>query len=315
MKLRPSLKNSARPALNLPPHQLGLTKIIINWCGGVLIALFLASGCSSSTTPTFLKEGVADAIRAICKNEYKIDVQAKLLGQTLWIYLPVKDLMLKDESGKPEKYAEKFNIERNQNELDQGGTLRLRYLIYPVAEKEKPQEYKDNEEVSEKINNVWKVLRRVLFSMERLKEGEPQFCCLVIADIKNGFDTQYTFFLPDLKKVSYQFISWGEYQHRAIQDTTASPAIIGDEEDRHIDYHDVTLKEFVVRQIEYRIKLKFQKPEVEKNADIDKEIQKIVAETLKIYDFKEFVIAEFNNLFSGATKILSRQEILANPIK
>lgn len=296
MKLRLSLKNSARPALNL------------------LFLLFLVSGCSSSTSPTFLKENIADAVRDICKNEYKIDVRTKLLGQTLWIYLPVEDLVLKDKSDKPEKYAEKFNIERNQNELSQG-TLRLQYLIYPVAEKEKPQEYKDNEEVSEKINSVWKVLRRVLFSMERLKEGEPQFFCLVIADIKNGFETQYTFYLPDLKKVSYQFISWGEYQHRAIQDTTASPGIIGDKEGVHINYQEVTLEEFVVRQIEYRIKLKFQKPEVEKNADVDKEIQKIVAQTLNIYDFKNFDIAEFNNLFSGVRRILSKQEILANPIK
>jgi hypothetical protein len=40
------------------------------------------------------------------------------------------------------------------------------------------------------------------------------------------------------------------------------------------------------------------KPEVEKNADIDKEVTKIVAYTVKTYDFKNFSYVELNNLLT-----------------
>jgi hypothetical protein len=297
MKSRLSLKNSVRAGLNL------------------FIILYLVSGCSSSTAPTYLKEDITEAIQDICKNEYKIDVRTKLVGQTLWIYLPVEDIFVKAD--KPEKYSEKFNIETNQNEF-QEDLLKIQYVIYPIlSEKEKYQEYKYNKTVLEKINNVWKVLRRVIFSMERLKTGEPKFFYLIIADIKNGFELQEITYSLDLKKVSYEFISWGEYQHRAIQETQIAPEIIGDKEGTHINYKEITLKDFILKQIDHRIKLKFQKPEVEvdKNFDIDKEILKIVVYTIKTYDFKDFNAVELNNLFTRDRTFLNKAAVWASSIE
>src|SRR3989338_8819145 len=109
MKLRLSLKNLAKTALSL------------------FAALCLISGCSSSIAPTYLKEGIANAIQDLCKNEYKIEVKTKLVGQTLWIYLPVEDVIIMAEAkDKPEKYLERFNIEYNKNEFLEG-LLTLKY--------------------------------------------------------------------------------------------------------------------------------------------------------------------------------------------
>lgn len=297
MKSKPSLKNLAKSGLFL----------------SLAILLCIICGCSSSTKPTYLKEDIDKAIQDICKNEYNIYVRVKLVGQTLWIYLPVEDMLAK--SDKPEKYLERFAIDDNRVGF-KTGRLKLEYVIKNVPEKEKFQAYKYNKVVLDKINNVWKALRRVLFSMERHKEGnEPKFFCLVTTDIKNGFETREIFYYLDLKKVSYEFISWTEYQHRVIEDADISAGAIGDKDGQHLNYRDITLDEFIAGQIQHRIKLKFQKPEVDKNIDIDKEILKIIIYTVKTYDIRDFSDVELNNLLTQNRIVLNRAALWARPME
>lgn len=283
---------------------------------GLLLNLFALSlvimGCSSSLEPTYLQENITNAIQDIAKNEYKMELKARLVGQTLWIYLPLEDIFVK--SDKPEKYLERFNIETN-NESFKDKTLKLEYLIKAIPEQEKYQEYKYNKKALEKMNNVWKVLRRVIFSMDHSKFNQPKFYCLVTADIKNGFAIRELFYQLDLKKVSYEFISWGEYQHRSIQDSDISPSIIGDREGNHLDYRDITMEDFISQQIQHRIKLKFQKPEVDKNADIDKEIIKAIVSTVRIYGFKDFDGVELSNLLTKNKISLNQAAIWGKPIE
>lgn len=292
MKSRPSLRNSVRAGLSIS------------------FASLLILGCSSALTPTYLKENIDEAIQDICKKEYNFEVKSRLVGSTLWIYLPIENLF--EKAKKPEKYTEKFSIEQNQQELYQG-TLKLQYSIRPLeTERVRFQEYVYNKDSTRKINDVWKVLRRVLFSMDRSKAQEPQFFCLVTSDIKNGYELRETFYLLDLKKVSYEFISWTEYQHRIIQESNITPAIIDDREGLHISYRDITMREFVTKQIEQRIRLKFQKPEVEKTADIDAEIMKVAIKTLQIYGFRDFERLELENSLSGKMLILTNDEVWAH---
>jgi hypothetical protein len=294
MKSKQSLKSSAKRALSL--------------CA----LLCLVAGCSYSSKPSYRKEIIASSIQTICKEEYQINVKAVLVGSTLWVYVPVEDMFIKNT--KQEKYTEKFIIQYNQAAF-QEGLLKLEYLIKAVPEKEKPQEYKYNKKVLEKVRNVLKVIQRVIFSMERHSQGNPQFFCLVVADIKNAFETKELFYEPDLKKATYNFISWSEYQHRATQEALVSGAILGDKEGAHVEYKDITFREFITRQIDHRIRLKFQKPEVDTNVDIDKEITKIVASTINAYGFKDFSVAELNNLLTNNKTALPRAELLENTLK
>jgi hypothetical protein len=292
MRSRLSLKNSVKAALN------SLT----------LIILLLLSGCSPASTPTYTKENIAQSIQDICKKEYNLDVKAHLAGDTLWVYLAVEDLLVK--SDKPEKYVEKFIVERSQD-IPSIDSLKFEYLIKPIQDTEKTQEYTYNKAVLDKINNVWKVLRRVVFSLNRSETGEPKFYSLITADIKKGFEMKEVFYYLDLKKVSYEYISWGEYQHRSIQDVNLNPQIIGDKDGNYIDYKDITMQEFIIGQILHRIKLKFNKPEVDKNADIDKEVIKIIAYTVTTYDFKDFDTVELDNLANNNRIVLNQAAVLA----
>lgn len=297
MKSKQFLKNLAKAAL--------LFKITI-------LLLCFTFGCSSSTTPTFLKEDIPNAIQDICREEYKLDVVATLVGETLWIYIPVEDMFL--PSDKAEKYVEKFSVEESQGNLADG-LIKIDYKVNPIPDEEKSHEIKYNKDVQKKTNDVWKALRRVIFSLDRSKQNEPKFFCIITADIKNGIETKETFYYLDLKKVSYDFISWGEYYHRAISETNISDEIIGDTQGKHLQYKDITFREFLMEQIKQRIKYKFQKPEVEKNADIDKEIAKIVVNTLKIYGFKDFDVIELYNAQTKNRVILNKAAALEAPIE
>ncbi len=292
-KSKKSSKNLAKTVLKLIP-----------------LILFL-SACSSSTTPSFLKENIPKAVKDICKKEYQLDIVTNLTGRTFWVYLPLENIVTKPQ--KPEKYMERFLVEDRKNQLNER-VLRVNYLVKPVPETEKQQDMALDKTVNTKIFNVLQVIRRVLFSMDnRQAEENPVFFCIVTADVANGFELKQTFHLMDLKKISYGFISQTEYQHRIVQDTEVSPQIIGDREGKHLLYHDITLEDFLTGQIQGRIRMKFQKPEVEKGADIDREVAKIVSLTLNTYAFKDFSLVEMTNLATGAKTILNQTAILSGP--
>ncbi len=272
------------------------------------LILFL-SACTSSTSPSFSREDIPREVKDICKKEYKLDLSTRLIGSTLWVYLPLEDIISKP--AKPEKYIERFLLEDQKNSLNEK-ILKVNYLIKPTVEKEKQQEITIDKSVNEKIFDVLQVIRRVLFSMDNSRNDKPLFFCIVTADIKNGLEIKQIFHLMDLKKLSYGLISQSEYQHRIIQDTAISAQIIGDKEGNHLDYREITLEEFIADQIQGRIKLKFQKPEVEKNADIDKEVLKIITYTLNAYGFKDFNLAEMTNLATGAKAILNQKAVFAD---
>jgi hypothetical protein len=276
----------------------------------LLPLIFFLAACSSSTSPSFLREDIASAVKDICKKEYKLNLTTKLAGQTLWVYMPLEEIVSKPE--KPEKYTERFLIEEKKNTLSDG-ILRVNYSIKPIAEKEVQQEMALNKEVNEKIFNILQVIRRVLFSTDRSKIDNPLFFCIVTADIKNGFELKQTFHLADLKKLSYGFISQTEYQHRIVQDTAVSSLIIDDATGTHLDYQNITLEDFVVNQIQNRIRIKFQKPEVEKNANIGKEILKIVNYTLNAYNFRDFTTLEMIDLLNAKKTIFNRASVLGKP--
>jgi len=290
MKSKLSLKSLAKAGLRILPF-----------------ILFL-SACNSSVNPSFLKEDITQAVKDICKKEYKLDITTTLVDNTLWVYLPLEGIISKPD--KPEKYVERFLLEDKKNSLNEK-ILKINYLIRPTAENEKTQEMALDKNVNEKIFNVLQVIRRVLFSMGSAKQDVPQFFCIVTADIMNGFEIKQIFYFLDLKKLSYNFISQTEYQHRIVQDTAISAEIIGDITGSHLNYRNITMEEFIADQIQNRIKLKFQKPEVEANVNIDKEVLKIVVYTLDAYQFKDFTLLEMENLATEEKVILNQTAIAA----
>jgi hypothetical protein len=264
-------------------------------------------GCSSSTGPSYLNEDTDEAIRDICKKEYNFDVVTNLSGNTLWVYIPLEDII--KQAKKPVKSFERFVIEQNNNAFE-GGVLKTEYLIKPIPEKEKWQQVEYDKDASKKISGVYRVILRVLFSSQQPKKGAVQFIVIVTADIKNGFIMKEVFYYLDFKKMAYNFISYTEFQHRALEDVQVAPEFIGDKEGKNLKFKEVTFEEFIAGQIQNRIQLKFNKPEVPKNADIDKEVLKAVISTFRIYDFRDFTNVEVYNAATKNRVILNRTAVL-----
>jgi hypothetical protein len=298
-KSKRSSRNLAKAALN-------------RYCAIALAVSLCGCSLSSGGKPTYTTQNVAKGLQDLALAEYKTDVSVKLFGSTLWVYLPVTDLFIKNP--KKEKYPEKFKILKNSGAFS-GASFIGEYQIKPVAITDKSQDYKINKEITEKIGTLWKIIRRVLFSVTPAHRDDIKFVAMVIADVKNGFEVKEIFYVRDLKKVSYGLMSIWEFQHRVIQDSSMTPLVIGDKTGRHVEYRDLTLKEFVEQQIQYRISLKFQKPEVEQNVDIDREVSQIITETLRMYELKEIGYVKFKNLGENTNVTLSHHEIWGKPAK
>lgn len=271
------------------------------------ILILFTTGCNSSTAPTFKKETAASSIKDILKREYNLEVTTGLAGNALWIYYPAQDIL--EES----KKNEAFRIERTDTKLIDGNITTV-YSIKKTAPKEIDSS-KFKKQIQDNTGNIWKILRRVLFSLDRSKESEPEFYRIVVADIKNGFEIINTSYYTDIKKVSYGIISGEEYGHRSPQEINVSEEIIGDKTGKHVVFKSISMGDFIAQQINHRIILKFATPEFDlrANVDIDKEIKKIPPLTIKIYDYQDFNFVELENLVSGYKIMLNKAAILGTP--
>ncbi|MCU0650912.1 MAG: hypothetical protein MUC52_01605 [Candidatus Omnitrophica bacterium] len=287
-----SLRNSARAALN------NLIPAVLCFC---LCGCFFLPGKQAYNTQNLTK-----TLQDLALADYKTELSARLVGSTLWIYMPVTDLFVQCDL--KDKSLEKFRIAENYGQV-KGSVFKGKYNITAVPIKDKSCNIKINKEISEKIGDLWKLIRRVLFGIDKSQKDDIKFVSMVIADIKNGYEIKEIFYARDLKRVSYGLMSIFEFQHRVIQDSYMSPLVIGDKAGRHVEYKDITLPEFVQKQIEYRINLKFSKPEVEQSADINKEVSKIITETLQIYNLTDVGYIEFTNYGSNSTVTLTDRDI------
>ena len=301
MKSRPSSKSLARTALSL------------------LFTASLLAGCSSPPLASYSKEYVQNAIHNAAAQEYRIDCRARFAGDTLWIYLPVEDIFI-PAKGKPQKNLELFTVDYCKANYAAKGlddTITLEYLVKPVHEKQiSNPPYQYNKEVSERISKLSKVALRVLHDTGYSQQEKVRFLCMVVADIKNGFEIKEIMYYPDLKKLSYGIMDSYEYTHRTIQDYNVAPQqIIGDRKGMHLDWKEITMREFILKQIEQRVRLKFRKPEVKQDKDIDKEIVATAIYTIRNYNFRNFDRMEFDNLLSNTKIVLTRKQVWSKQLR
>lgn len=183
------------------------------------------------------------------------------------------------------------------------------YDIIAVGETKELQNKKINPKATKKMQKVFSALRRVILSLKHSAD-EPLFFVTVTADIKNGLELIEITYIDDLKKALYGMISITEYQHRSLQDLRISFEAIGDKEGTHVKFQDIKFNDFLIEQIRQRVRSKFQRPEVQKEADIDKEVIRSISHVFEIYKFNGFSMLELKNLVTGNKLSLSLQALL-----
>lgn len=288
MKLRLFLRNSAKTALSS-------------------LTCLLLFGCSFQLTSTYTLENLSHSLEKILQDEYHIPSVSRLTGRTLWVYLPTEEAIF-IESEKPESYTKIFDPKSIEGNL-QDGIFNFNYAITEIPEAKETQNTKFNPKIPELMNKALRSIRRVLFSLKRDGQG-PRFFIIVTTDIKNGVEIISTNYVDDLRKASYEIISWTEYQHRGLEDIKLSPEAIGDKEGKHLEFRDIHFNEFLLGQIQQRLRQKFSRPEVKKGADIDKEVLKTIKNVLEIYGFDDFLLVSLHNIPTNNKTTLSKAAVL-----
>lgn len=197
-----------------------------------------------------------------------------------------------------------------------------------------------DEDVMDKLRNILTTIGRVLVSADKA----PEFYALVATDINIGLDYTIIGNVLDMKKSYCGSIPWTESNRRYIFRFNMDPQAVGDVTGRHLKAYDVTLPDFLAKQIAQRIAFLFQaetnkkhfkieksdgnfnngtfvfeyaikqtsKPD--KAIDTEQEVLNTITYCLRSYEFKDFSNIELNDL-AGSNKInLSREAILTRPM-
>lgn len=277
----------------------------------MIVVIFFLNGCNLLLSkPTYTSENIAESLVKIARDEYQINLVSRLIGQTLWIYLPLEEDLFVD-SDKPQESVYRFDFKQAEGML-KDKTLNFVYDIREIPETKESQNKKFNPEAGKKINKVLRCVRRVVFSLKREING-PRFFTVVTADTKNGFELTDTTYIDDLKKVLYEMISWTEYQYRTVEEIKLVPEAIGDLEGWHLEFYDVIFERFLIDQIKQRLRIKFNRAsELPKagSVDIEKEVVKSVRAVFEIYNFSDFLTLDMYDLASGKKTTFSKARVL-----
>jgi len=234
-----------------------------SFLGICLILLGLFAGCSKVTPPAPrpLSEAHQKFLK-ICREEHKLKVVLKPLRNTVWIYVPLDDDLMR-VSSTPEgarksdtaeehpsvKYLESVYIERR---------FKITHDIHPDENYLQTPGYRLG--YSSAYQNIsQQILTGVSRAYFETKDA-PQFFVTVITDVKNGVEMENIFYLEDLKQyMAFGALPQEEFVKRSIYEARGKTDWIGDTEGRHLAYTEITMPEFLAKQIAARINFKYQK--------------------------------------------------------
>ena len=279
-----------------------------------LLCLTVLWGCSKTTPPT-LNPSEADQkfLKIMKKESPTIAPILKTIGQTLWIYIPRKRGLLmykaKEHAGTEEtKKQRNLSLEYVDGRADDKNFF-VEYDIFP-----RKKTSKDNGLTSgstkgfiEDYQRVFSVISRVYFNAQT----PPRFIVVVFADIISGIEIIDTSYLEDYKRYQTSALPYEEYMLREQSETKGNPTIVNDAAGDHINYHDLSWGDFLIKQIVKRIEFKYQQSDFEPTEDTQGEILKIVKQTFDAYHFEDFNTVELRDLHDGMTRSFG-QAILNN---
>jgi hypothetical protein len=261
----------------------------------------------------------------IMKNEFNYSVVLKDMDHTVWIYVPLQEPVLeykaKNEGANPtaapqsqEKIAIRFlKVDFKDN------VFKIDYDIAPVKQYTAPDPGYATvlpEVFQRKQQNILSSVGRSYLDLEvvpgdvkyddpqkqatheqlveaYVKTGKaPEFFVIVFADIERGIKIVNTTHFRDLEKALSlnPSIAQEEYTKRYISEILGDPTLIGDKTGEHLQYSDIALPDFLAKQIQYRINLKYGQSSFAPNEDAVKEILRTVAETTQAYEFPNFTV-------------------------
>ncbi|MFH1678227.1 MAG: hypothetical protein ABH914_01220, partial [Candidatus Omnitrophota bacterium] len=271
-----------------------------------LLTILSISGCGAKGNDRLSSKDEAEIkfIR-ICKDEYKWDVNTKLIGNTLWLYLPQEKDIFKFEANRFAKIS-RCTLGYLKGGFSDGKFF-FEYQVLPLPKSEEDKGYTSNytEQSSKFMRNIFDAIYRVYFNAEE----PPKFYVIVMADITNGVEIIYTIYNEDLKRGYNNAIASEEFYKRILRDTIGNLAIVNDKAGRHLTYKEINFEQFLTEQIVQRIRIKFYGADAKICNTPEEEIFKIFAYCFMTYEFNDYSQVILEDLSSGYRAIKSRAEL------
>ena len=277
----------------------------------ILIGFWLMGliGCSSKKEEQSLSRLEAETkISQILDNDYDLPSFLAWAGDTFWIYTwsenPLYAISGGKKSSKPTE--KKYSLQFAQSAFE-GDTIKVEYDVVPATKVSSGNgmSTRYSKEFNSKYRNATMAISRVFFSAE----NPPTFIVMVIADIKEGLETITTFYTEDLKKYQAGALPPDEYTLRIQSQPSGDEAIKNDTKGKHIEYVDIDIKDFIAKQITYRITFKFQNSDFPPDKSIADEVLDAVVKTIHAYDFNNFSSVVLVDLRANTETTFSKTEI------
>jgi hypothetical protein len=274
-------------------------KRLIFSLGVITLALCLTS-CGKPSKKLNQAELVEEINKFYRNNQ--INATVKFSGSTLYIYVPLENLfVIKD---KPKINTVNFNVEKVDG-VYKNADFDFNYLINKLSKPEKKSQPYDLDEKASKI--MQRAAYTVAYKLMNT-DANISFIVEAYADINLGIILTSIRYLPDIKKFFCGVLPFEEYNKRVFQDVIESKSVIQDKSGESINYQDITLGDFLSKQIAQRIRLLFSQ-NYKINRPIKKEIELIIRETLNSYKFKDYLLVQIKDVAEDGVTLLSRTEI------
>jgi hypothetical protein len=274
-------------------------------------------GCGKIDADKPLNLNEADQkLKDILGNEFKTAAVIQRSAGTLWIYIPLRESLMKiaatregaQKSSTPEEKPAVRFLDASFSAAE-----RLFLIRYDIGQqKAYPQTPGYGVEYTEAYRRISQQILSAVSRVYFTVAEPPAFFVIVLTDIQDGTEIENTFYLDDLKKyMSMEAIPQEEYMKRSLYDLKGNLTFIGDAEGKHLDYKEITRPDFLARQIAHRINFQYQRSAFPPNDDPEAEILKHTAQTLRYYSFTDFTAVRLHDLQTDTMKTIN-QETLKN---
>ncbi len=263
-------------------------------------------GCATKETALTSSEADRKFIE-IVREEFHYNPVVNTAGKTVWIYLPREREIFQFKASQGQQTPRKFLLEYIDVYFEDNSFV-LEYDIVPAAGKKSSKNNgitsSYSEAFGEENRNLMSAIMRAYFDVKDIN-----FIVSISADIKSGIEVISTLYIEDFKKYQASLLPPEEYFLRALTDSKGSEKIINDTAGNHLAREDIFWEDFIARQIAQRINFKYQQSDFEPGEDTQKELLRIVQQTVHIYNFSDFTSVRLYDLRSGVSQAYGRNQL------
>ncbi len=273
--------------------------------------LLALAGCANPPAAAVSLSQADEKFAALCRDEMKYPVVIKRAPNTVWIYLPMEENIF-DFKASPKgpkmstQATEGFAIQYLDVNFAEEKFL-VQYDINKIKKYTKDLGYASNYsgKYQEKQRNLLTTIFRAYADVPT--EQVPPFFVLVIADITKGLETTTIFNFGDFKRAMSDQSFYEEFTRRTVSDEPkGNTNIIGDTDGRHLEITEVTWPEFLSKQIQYRIRMKYQYSSFPPGPNTPQEIADIAAAVTGAYNFTDYSVIVLEDLDAGTKTTVGR---------